>query len=163
MSLPPTPDTIQTNNQRQNFLYSRVSSKKQLDDLSRQIEFLRQWERDRTRVDSFELISDIGSGINFKRKGIQTILDACLSRTIGSVVIAHRDRLSIFGFELIQSIIEKAGGNVIVLDDHDNKSSEQELAEDLLSIVQIFTCKQMGKRRYKHSKEKEQEIETGTE
>ena len=130
---------------KNNFLYTRISSKKQLDDLFRQIEYVRNYKPEYA---SYTLIQDIGSGINFKRKGIQTILDACLQRTIGEVVIAHKDRLSRFGFDLFQSIIEKAGGKITVIKNNSNKSSEEELAEDLLSIVHIFSCRQMGKRKY---------------
>jgi len=123
-----------------------VSSKKQVDDLARQIDYLKSA---RTEYSSYIPIIDIGSGINFKRQGLSTILDACMQRTIGEVVVAHRDRLSRFGFELIKLIINKAGGTLTVIDDERNKSSEQELSEDLLSIVHIYSCKQMGRRKYR--------------
>ena len=129
---------------RRNFLYARVSTKKQMDDLSRQVEFLKRPEY----VD-YIVIQDIGSGINFKRKGLKTILDSCLQRTIGELVIAHRDRLCRFGFELIQYLVETAGGSIKVLDSDQNTSSENELSQDLLSIIHIFNCRQMGKRSYK--------------
>jgi predicted site-specific integrase-resolvase len=129
---------------RKNFLYTRVSTKKQMDDLTRQVQYVK-----RPEYDSYILIQDIGSGINFKRKGLQTILECCIQRTIGEVIIAHRDRLCRFAFELIESIINKAGGTIKVLDNELNKSSENELAEDLLSIIHIFNCRQMGKRSYK--------------
>ena len=129
-----------------NYIYTRVSSKKQLDDLSRQTEYIQQRK---SEYSSYTTISDIASGINFKRKGLQTILDSCIQGVIGEVVIAHRDRLSRFGFDLIKIIIEKSGGEITILDDEQNKSSEQELAEDLLSIIHIYSCRQMGKRSYK--------------
>lgn len=122
--------------QTHNYIYTRVSSKKQLDDLSRQIEYI---QTRRPEYNSYTLVSDVTSGINFKRKGLQTILDSCLHGIIGEVVIAHRDRLCRFGFDLVKIIIEKSGGKITVLDDEKNKSSEQELAEDLLSIVHIYT------------------------
>ena len=133
-------------NKKCNYIYTRVSSKKQLDDLSRQIEYIKQR---RTEYASYTFISDVASGINFKRKGLQTILDSCIQGTIGELVVAHRDRLSRFGFDLIKTIVEKAGGTITVLDDEQNKSSEQELAEDLLSIIHIYSRRQMGKRSYK--------------
>jgi predicted site-specific integrase-resolvase len=74
--------------QRKNFLYARVSTKKLLDDLSRQIEFIR-----RPEFSDYTLITDIASGINFKRTGLSTILDECLQNTIGNVVVAYKDRL----------------------------------------------------------------------
>lgn len=131
---------------KDNFIYSRVSSKKQLDDLTRQINYLQSYKPE---YNSYISLSDVASGINFKRKGLQTILDACLQRTVGEVVVAHRDRLCRFGFELLQILIEKSGGKITVLDNDGNKSSEQELSEDLLSIIHIYSCKQMGKRSYK--------------
>jgi predicted site-specific integrase-resolvase len=134
------------NHQRKNFIYTRVSSKKQLDDLPRQLEFIKS---KREEYLLYESISDIASGINFKRKGLSTILDACISKTIGELVIAHRDRLCRFGYELIKLIVEKSGGHITVIDDEKCKSSEQELSEDLLSIIHIYSCRQMGKKSYK--------------
>jgi len=129
-----------------NFLYARVSSKKQLDDLVRQIDFIKTR---RPEYSSYTCITDVASGINFSRKGLSTLLEACLQHTIGEVVVAHKDRLSRFGFDLIELIIRKAGGKLTVIDDEKNKSTEQELSEDLLSIVDIYCCRQMGKRSYK--------------
>ena len=140
------PVSIQKEIPRTNFIYTRVSSKKQMDDLSRQVKYIHSKQPE---YESYTTLSDIGSGINFKRKGLQTLLDFSLQHTIGEVIIAHRDRLSRFGFELIKSFIEKAGGSIKVLDDEIHKSTEQELAEDLLSIVHIYSCRQMGKRSYR--------------
>jgi len=133
-------------NTQVNYIYTRVSSKKQLDDLSRQIKYIQQRNPE---YSSYISISDIASGINFKRKGLQTILDSCIQGIIGEVIVAHRDRLSRFGFDLIKLIIEKAGGTITVIDDTQHKSTEQELAEDLLSIIHIYSCRQMGKRSNK--------------
>ena len=138
-----------TENTQVNYIYTRVSSKKQLDDLSRQIKYIQQRNPE---YSSYISISDIASGIwfiNHKRKGLQTILDSCIQGVIGEVIVAHRDRLSRFGFDLIKLIIEKAGGTITVIDDTQHKSTEQELAEDLLSIIHIYSCGQMGKRSYK--------------
>jgi len=155
--------TIQQD-EKTNFIYSRVSSRKQLDDLLRQTEYLQQR---RPEYSSYVSITDVASGINFKRKGLQTILDACLQGTIGELVVAHRDRLCRFGFELIESIVTKAGGTITVLDNDGNKSGEQELAEDLLSIIHVYSCRQMGKRSYSNRaiKDCQTQIETqlGTE
>ena len=140
-----TDDSINKDTKK-NFIYTRVSSKKQADDLSRQIEYIKN---KRPEYASYIPISDIASGINFNRKGLVTILDAALQGTIGEIIIAHRDRLCRFGYDLIKLIIEKKGGKITVLDDEKNKSSKQELSEDLLSIVHIYSCRQMGKRSYK--------------
>ena len=128
--------------QKKNFIYARVSTKKQMDDLSRQLEFLKQ-----PQYTSYTIITDIASGINFKRKGLSTILDTCLQGNIGEVVIANRDRLCRFGYELIEQLVSKAGGKITVLQNDKDKTSEQELTEDLLSIIHVFSCRQMGKKK----------------
>jgi len=133
--------------QKENFVYARVSSKKQMDDLSRQVEYLC-----RPEYSSYRVITDVASGINFKRKGLSTILDACLQKNIGEVVIAHRDRLCRFGYELVEQLVHRAGGKITVLDNSIDKTSEQELTEDLLSIIHVFSCRQMGKRSYANRK-----------
>ena len=135
--------------QKKNFIYARVSTKKQVDDLSRQLEFLR-----RPEYADYGAITDIGSGINFKRKGLSTILVSCLQGNIGDVVVAHRDRLCRFGFDLIELLVTKSGGTVTVLDSSDHKTCEQELTDDLLSIIHVFSCRQMGKRSYASRKTK---------
>jgi putative resolvase len=134
---------------KQNYIYARVSSKKQMDDLSRQIEYLKSINDG--MYSSYNLVYDIGSGINFKRKGFNTILESCLQKNIGTIVVAHRDRLCRFGFELVESIILKSGGKLIVTDDESHKTTEQELSEDLMSIVHIYSCRQMGKRKYNNN------------
>ena len=143
---------INKDDKKQNFIYTRVSSKKQVDDLSRQLEYIKN---KRPEYASYISLSDVASGINFTRKGLSTLLDASLQGTLGEVVIAHRDRLCRFGFDLIKLIIEKKGGKNTVLDDEKNKSTEQELSEDLLSIVHIYSCRQMGKRSYKNKQQSE--------
>jgi predicted site-specific integrase-resolvase len=121
-----------------------------VDDLSRQFEYIKN---KRLEYASYIPLSDVASGINFNRKGLSTLLDASLQGTLGEVIIAHRDRLCRFGFDLIKLIIEKNGGKIIVLDDEQNKSTEQELSEDLLSIIHIYSCRQMGKRSYKNKQQ----------
>ena len=150
-------DSKPTRNGRTNFLYARVSSKHQTDDLQRQIDFLKA----NTDGDNYELVQDVGSGINFKRAGLKRILDACSRRAIGKVVVSHKDRLCRFAFELIKSFIDLSGGKLIILDNSDcAKSCEQELAEDLLSIIHVFSCRQMGRRRYSKRKTEEKNVTT---
>lgn len=127
---------------KKQIIYCRVSSSKQKDDLIRQCDKLQDL------YPSYEIIKDIGSGINWQRKGLKTILEYAMSGELKDLVVAHKDRLSRFGFELVEWIIKSNGGAITILDEDIHKSTEQELAEDLLSIVHIYSCKQMGKRRY---------------
>ena len=133
--------------EKKSFIYCRVSSEKQKNDLQRQETYLRSLYPTHT------LITDIGSGINFKRKGLQTILESAINGLVEEVVVAYKDRLARFGFELIEYIVNQTGGRIQVLDREEHKSSEQELSEDLLNIIHIFNCRQMGKRRYRSKKQ----------
>ncbi|GBF80930.1 IS607 family transposase [Aphanothece sacrum] len=121
--------------------YCRVSSTKQRDDLDRQVNFMYSF------YPEAEIIKDIGSGLNFKRKGLKTILDRLLQGDKLTLVVAHRDRLCRFGFELIQYMVERNGGQIMVLDQTVH-SPESELTADLLSILHIFSCRMHGLRKY---------------
>ena len=135
------PDSVE----KQKICYCRVSSNKQKDDLQRQIGFMR------SRYPNHTIISDVGSGINWKRSGLKTLLGQAMRGQLQEVVVAHRDRLCRFAFDLIRWILENNEVELVVLND-ELKSSEQELADDLLSIIHVFSCRQMGKRRYKNKK-----------
>ena len=128
--------------QKQKICYCRVSSYHQKNDLKRQISFMQ------SKFPQHTIIQDIGSGINWKRTGLKTILEQAMSNKLQEVVVAHRDRLCRFAFELLHWILEENGVKLVVLNEA-IQSSEQELAEDLLSIIHVFSCRQMGKRRYK--------------
>lgn len=147
--------------QRDRFIYARVSTQKQVDDLSRQVEFIQQF--DGSRYASHRVVTDIASGINFKRKGLQTLLDSCLSRNLEEVVVAHRDRLCRFGFDLLEQLVTRAGGKITVLTNQEHKTCEQELADDLLSIIHVFSYRQMGKRSYSTRKAKNIKIANPSE
>lgn len=123
--------------------YCRVSSYKQKDDLQRQVEFMR------AEYPEAEIVKDIGSGINFKRKGLRSILESALSGDGITLVSAHRDRLARFGFDLIRWIIERGGGKLVVLKES-SLSPEQELTTDLMSILHVFSCRMHGLRNYKN-------------
>jgi len=122
--------------------YCRVSSHKQRDDLERQVEFLRN------QYPTAEFVRDIGSGINFKRKGLKTILERAMSGINITLVVAHRDRLARFGIDLVRQVIEQSGGKLVVLEET-LLSSEQELTNDLLNIVHVFSARMHGLRSYK--------------
>lgn len=126
-----------------NFLYARVSSAKQKSDLQRQVAMLQK------AYPTFEIIQDIGSGINFKRRGLASILELLLARRVSKVVVAHKDRLARFGFDLFQFLFEKCGATLEVLEDGDIKEPITELANDLLSVVTVFTARYYGSRSYK--------------
>ena len=122
--------------------YCRVSGKGQSDDLASQVAYLQK------HYPEAEIIRDFGSGINFKRKGLRTLLERVLRGDKLRVVVAHRDRLARFGGEVIQFLVEQNGGEVVVLNEH-VYSPEQELTEDLLTILHVFSRRLSGLRRYR--------------
>lgn len=121
--------------------YCRVSSAKQKDDLQRQITFMQE------KCPEYEIVTDIGSGINFKRKGLRSILERALNGELQEVCVSHRDRLCRFGFELIKWLLERQRVKLVVLS-NENTSPQQEFTEDLLAIVHVFSCRFNGLRRY---------------
>ena len=127
---------------RRKIIYARVSTKGQKENLDRQINYLRE------RYPDHELITDIASGINFNRKGIRTILDFAIKRELEEVVVAYKDRFSRFGFEHFEYLCKELSNARIVVLDNRETSPDQELAEDVLAIVTVFSAKINGRKRY---------------
>ena len=136
--------------------YCRVSSNKQKNDLERQIKFMQE------QYPTYEIISDIGSSLNYKRKGLQSLLERINKGEIAEVVVAYKDRLSRFSFELIEQFVKLNHGKIVVLN-KDCISQEQELAEDLISIITIFSARIHGSRKYKTRKKTETDYNSRTE
>ena len=129
-------------------LYCRVYSSKQRDDLQRQISSLQEV------YPEAEVIKDIGSSLNFKRKGLQTLLERILSGKKCRVVVAYRDRLARFGVDVFEFLIKQNGGELVVLNKPDNQSVEEEFTEDLLAVLHHFSCKMHGRRSHKSKENK---------
>lgn len=127
--------------QRARIIYTRVSSRNQKDDLANQVKYLRE------RYPSHELIEDIGSGLNFKRKGLNTLLERVMSGGVEEIVVSHRDRLCRFGFDFIRNIASKYNTRIVVLD-NTHLSPQDELVRDLVSIIHVFSCRIYGLRKY---------------
>ena len=134
------------NVQKQSVCYARVSSKKQTDDLERQKEYLQ------SKYPNHRIITDVGSGLNWKRKGLQTILELSMQGNLQEVVVAHRDRLCRFAWELIEWIFGKNGTKVTVCGEEQEQTDSKELADDIISIIHIYSCREMGRRKYKNKK-----------
>ena len=143
----------QENNQENNqesetVCYCRVSSHKQKDDLQRQVQFMQE------RFPDANIVTDVGGGLNFQRKGLVSLLERLHRGDKLQIVVAHRDRLARFGFELIQWMAEQNGGEILVLENTDH-SPQQELTEDILAILHTFSCRLHGLRRYRNQIEKD--------
>jgi putative resolvase len=124
--------------------YARVSSKKQSDDLERQVLNIDSYLK--AKYQSFEIITDIGSGINYKKPGLLKLIDKINKKEVDLIVVLYKDRLLRFGFELVEYFASINNVKIEVLDKLD-KTQDQELVEDLVQIVTVFSCKLQGKRK----------------
>ena len=140
---------IKPDNNRITIGYCRVSSHKQKDDLERQIDNVRTYLL--AKGQPFEIISDIGSGINYKKKGLQELIKRICQNQVDRVVILYKDRLLRFGFELVEYIALLHHCEIEIIDNTE-KTEQQELVEDLVQIITVFSCKLQGKRANKAKK-----------
>jgi len=136
--------------QRRVILYARVLSSSQKDDLERQIRALEDWARQNNIVD-YEIVTDIGSGLNEDRKGFKKILRLAIEKKILRIVIAYPDRLTRFGLKTIEELLRAFGVELVVLN-HEDKDPREELVEDLITIVSHFAGRLYGMRSHKYEK-----------
>ena len=128
--------------------YARVSSRGQANDLERQKNLISE------RYPDHLLIEDIGSGVNLNRKGLRKIINLAIAGKVEELVIAYKDRLTRFGFDLIEDLIKDySGGKIIIIEAEDDLEPEEELAKDVLQIMNVFVAKMNGLRKYKCKKQ----------
>ena len=127
---------------RATILYARVSGNRQKLDLERQASFLL------SQFPEGQLVTEIGSGLNYRRKKFLAILERVLSGDVRLLVVGHKDRLSRFGFDFFQWLCGKFNCKIVVLN-QTNLSPEREMVEDILAIVHVFSCRLYGLRKYK--------------
>lgn len=126
--------------------YCRVSTSSQKDDLEAQINNVKSYMY--AKGYNFEIISDIGSGINYKKKGLQELLDKINDQKISKIVVLYKDRLIRFGFELIEYLC-KINNIEIEIIDNTEQSKKQELSDDLIQIITVFANQLYGQRSKK--------------
>lgn len=127
--------------------YSRVSTQSQKNQLTEQTNRLYNYCISKG-IDLNEQISDIKSGMSFERKGFQNLLTQVIQGRVKLVVIENKDRLVRFGYEIIEGIFKYYGTTILVVNEEiDNKSYEQELTEDLISVIHYFTAKSYSHKR----------------
>ena len=126
--------------------YCRVSSAKQKDDLERQVQNVKAYLLAQGKP--FEIIEDIGSGINYNKKGLRELLQKIIDRKVEKIVVLYKDRLLRFGYELFENIAYSYGVSIEVIDNTE-KTGQQELVEDLVQIITVFSRRLQGKRAKK--------------
>lgn len=132
-------------------LYARVSSHKQKEDLQRQADFLK------AQFPEGEVIKEIGGGLNYKRKGLLSVLGRVLSGDVKQIVACHQDRIARFGVELIRWLCEQNSCELLVLS-RTELSPEREMLEDVLAIIHVFSFRLLALRKYKNQIKEDKDL-----
>lgn len=130
-----------------NIIYCRVSSNAQKPELANQVEAMKQFCT-ASGISIDKVVIEIGGGLNFKRKKFLALLAEILAGNVSQVIVAHKDRLCRFAFDLVEHIAASCECSILVAN-NDNLSPQQELIEDMMAIVHCFSCRLYGARNYK--------------
>lgn len=142
--------------QKKNVIYTRVSTSNQKDDLKNQIDFLRQFTNS-SGVIIDEVIEDYGSGLNYNRKKWNKLIDECMLNEVDRIYITHKDRFIRFGYSWFERFLAKFNVKIIVVK-NENLSPQEELVQDIISILHVFSCKIYGMRKYKKKIKEDKDI-----
>ena len=147
---------ISDTDSRQTVIYARVSTRNQKDDLQNQVTFLRQFCNARGMIVD-QCIEDYGSGLNYNRKKWNDLLDEVMEQKIKTIVITHKDRFVRFGYDWFEKFCMKFNTSITVVNNED-LSPQEELVQDIVSILHVFSCRLYGLRKYKKLIEEDKEI-----
>jgi len=136
--------------ERFNLGYIRVSAKHKNSDLKRQHDLMELFLMKQGK--EFQIISDIGSGINYKKRGFKELLRLVSTNQIETLYISHKTRLVQFGYELIEEVCKLHGVKIVIINKGNEKVDEEELVDDILNIINVFSRKFNGKRGYINKK-----------
>lgn len=138
-------------------IYTRVSTSNQKDALRNQVEFLRQYANAKGIIVD-EVIEDYGSGLNYNRKKWNKLIDSCMQNEVNTIMITHKDRFIRFGYDWFERFLAKFNVNIIVVN-NDSLSPQEELVQDIISILHRFSCRIHGLRKYKRKIREDEEVE----
>ena len=148
---------IQTENDiRDIVIYARVSTRNQRDDLQNQVGFLRQFCNAKGMIVN-QCIEDFGSGLNYNRKKWNKLLDEVMENKIKTIVISNKDRFIRFGYGWFEKFCEKFNTKIIIVN-NETLSPNEELVQDIISILHVFSCRLYGLRKYKNQIMEDEEI-----
>jgi len=140
-------------------IYTRVSTSNQKDDLTNQVEFLRTFANARGIIVD-EVFEDIGSGLNYNRKKWNKLIEDCMLGLVKTIIVAHKDRFIRFGYEWFERFLKSNGVEILVVN-NESLSPQDELVNDLISIIHVFSCKIYGLRKYKKQIKEDADIAKG--
>jgi predicted site-specific integrase-resolvase len=137
-------------------IYTRVSTANQKDDLQNQVAFLMQYANAKGLIVD-EVFEDVGSGLNYNRKKWNKLIEDCMLGLIKTILVAHKDRFIRFGFDWFERFLKSNGVEIIVVN-NEKLSPQEELVNDLISIIHVFSCKIYGLRKYKKQIKEDEEV-----
>ena len=139
---------------RQVVIYTRVSTRNQKDDLLNQVAFLRQFCNAKGIIVD-QCIEEYGSGLNYNRKKWNQLLDEVMEQTIKTIIVTHKDRFIRFGYDWFEKFCMKFNTTIV---NNEELSPQEELVQDIVSILHDFSCRLYGLRKYKKQIERDEEI-----
>ena len=148
-----------TSNNRKNVAYARVSAYRQKDDLKNQIDFIRQYANAKGIILD-ETITDIGSGLNYNRKKWNKLLEDVMQDKIDAIFITYKDRFIRFGYDWFERLCKMHNTEIVVLNNIET-SPTQEMIDDIISIVHVFSCRLYGLRKYKSKLKNDKSLKGG--
>lgn len=149
-----TGQSLNDNNVRENVIYARVSSQSQKNDLLHQIEYIKQYSIN-NGISINNVYTDIGSGLNYKRKNWSKLIEDCFQGKISKIYVSYSDRFVRFGFEWISDILKKYTNTEIIVLENKLLTPEEEVVNDLITIIHIFSSRVYGLRKYSKKIDKE--------
>lgn len=141
---------------RKSVIYARVSTRNQKDDLKSQVEFLKTFCNARGMIVD-EVIEDFGSGLNYNREKWNELIEKVMNNEIKEIVISNKDRFIRFGFDWFEKLCQKFNTKIIIVN-NDTMSPQQELVDDIISILHVFSCRLYGLRKYKTKIKEDEDI-----
>ena len=141
---------------RQIVIYARVSTRNQKDDLQNQVSFLRQFCNAKGIIVD-QCIEEYGSGLNYNRKKWNQLLEEVMEQKIKTIIVTHKDRFIRFGYEWFEKFCMKFNTTIVVVK-NEELSPQEELVQDIISILHVFSCRLYGFRKYKKQIEGDEEL-----
>ena len=142
-------------------IYTRVSTKNQTDDLENQVDFLQQYVNAKGLIVD-EIIRDYGSGLDYTRKKWNQLLGEVMENKIKMILVSHKDRFVRFGFDWFEKFCNKFNVEIVVVK-NEKLSPHEELVQDIVSILNVFSCRLYGLRKYKKQIEGDETIAKGVQ
>ena len=133
-----------------------MSSSNQKDDLVNQVNFLQQYANAKGLIVD-EIIEDLGSGLNYNRKKWNKLIDESINGQVSKIIITHKDRFIRFGYDWFERFLLNLGVEIILVN-NEKLSPQEELVQDLISIIHVFSCRIYGLRKYKTKIERDEEV-----